>query len=116
MCVSNDKQDDVPAQNGIPQLTYKLVNTYPHDTSAFTEGLCWYKGKLYESTGPPDNLPHTKSYFGVVDTQNGIVKNKVELDRKKFSAKGLLLSTILFSRLPIKAEKDFYIMRELNRR
>jgi glutamine cyclotransferase len=31
--------------------TYTVVNTYPHNTSAFTEGLVFDKGVLYESTG-----------------------------------------------------------------
>ncbi|PSJ39980.1 glutaminyl-peptide cyclotransferase [Allosphingosinicella deserti] len=30
---------------------YKVVRTYPHDPAAFTEGLLWLDGKLYESTG-----------------------------------------------------------------
>ena len=31
--------------------TYHVVNTYPHDTGAFTEGLVFDDGVLYESTG-----------------------------------------------------------------
>lgn len=31
--------------------TYELVNTYPHDTSAYTQGLFFASGRLYESTG-----------------------------------------------------------------
>lgn len=31
--------------------TYKLINTYPHDPEAFTQGLEFYNGYLYESTG-----------------------------------------------------------------
>lgn len=30
---------------------YEIVNTYPHDTSAFTQGLLYRDGHLYESTG-----------------------------------------------------------------
>lgn len=30
---------------------YEIVNTYPHDTSAFTQGLFFDSGALYESTG-----------------------------------------------------------------
>lgn len=32
-------------------LSYSIINAYPHDTSSFTEGLEFYKGELYESTG-----------------------------------------------------------------
>jgi glutamine cyclotransferase len=34
-----------------PQLSFKVTATYPHDTAAFTEGLFWADGALYESTG-----------------------------------------------------------------
>ena len=35
----------------IPVDGYKIVRTYPHDTSAYTEGLFYKDGFLYESTG-----------------------------------------------------------------
>lgn len=35
----------------IPVYTYKVVHTYPHDPNAFTEGLFYLNGYLYESTG-----------------------------------------------------------------
>ena len=39
------------ATPGPLHYTYRIVNTYPHDTSAFTEGLLYDGGSLYESTG-----------------------------------------------------------------
>ena len=33
------------------QLRIQVVKTYPHDRSAFTQGLLLHAGKLYESTG-----------------------------------------------------------------
>jgi glutamine cyclotransferase len=38
--------DIVPKRNG-----YKVINTYPHDREAFTQGLVYDKGVLYEGTG-----------------------------------------------------------------
>lgn len=35
----------------IPVYTYKVVHIYPHDPNAFTEGLFYLDGYLYESTG-----------------------------------------------------------------
>ncbi|WP_052354887.1 glutaminyl-peptide cyclotransferase [Candidatus Protochlamydia sp. R18] len=32
-------------------LNLVIVQTYPHDTNAFTQGLVFYQNKLYESTG-----------------------------------------------------------------
>ena len=33
------------------QYTYQIVNVYPHDENAFTQGLIFEDGFLYESTG-----------------------------------------------------------------
>ena len=34
-----------------PVYGYKIVNTYPHDRNAFTQGLVFDDGFLYEGTG-----------------------------------------------------------------
>ena len=34
-----------------PTYTYQIINTYPHDPSAFTQGLVLHDGALYEGTG-----------------------------------------------------------------
>lgn len=41
----------VVAQESVPTLTVEVVNVYPHDATAFTQGLLYYEGLLYESTG-----------------------------------------------------------------
>ena len=38
-------------QAATPVYGYRIVHTYPHDQTAFTEGLFWQDGYLYESTG-----------------------------------------------------------------
>ena len=35
----------------MPVLTARIVARYPHDATAFTQGLLWRDGALYESTG-----------------------------------------------------------------
>ena len=35
----------------VPVLTARIVARHPHDAGAFTEGLIWRDGALYESTG-----------------------------------------------------------------
>lgn len=35
----------------VAHYTYSIVHTYPHDPNAFTEGLVYANGFLYESTG-----------------------------------------------------------------
>lgn len=34
-----------------PLYTYKIINTYPHDRNAYTQGLVFENGILYEGTG-----------------------------------------------------------------
>ncbi|SDB18440.1 Glutamine cyclotransferase [Desulfonatronum thiosulfatophilum] len=41
-------RQDFPAPR---QETYRVINTYPHDPKAFTQGLFFHEGRLYESTG-----------------------------------------------------------------
>lgn len=39
-----------PEQSAEP-LTVRVHRTFPHEVTAFTQGLLWWRGKLYESTG-----------------------------------------------------------------
>ncbi len=34
-----------------PEYTFKIVRAFPHDSTAFTQGLAWRGGFLYEGTG-----------------------------------------------------------------
>jgi glutaminyl-peptide cyclotransferase len=36
---------------GAPEYTYQIVRVYPHDTMAYTQGLVYWNGFLYEGTG-----------------------------------------------------------------
>lgn len=36
---------------GIPHIKPRIVSILPHDDQAFTQGLAWHDGSLYESTG-----------------------------------------------------------------
>ena len=35
----------------VPVYTYRIINSYPHDPNAFTQGLVFDNGNLYEGTG-----------------------------------------------------------------
>jgi len=41
----------LPVHAATPVYGYRVVHVYPHDTSAYTEGLFYKDGYLYESTG-----------------------------------------------------------------
>ena len=57
--------------------TYKIIQTYPHDTNAFTEGLVFDNGNLYESTGESSSLRR-------VDLTSGNVLQQVNLPAEYF--------------------------------
>ncbi len=61
------------------RLSLRVVAAYPHDPEAFTQGLLWHAGKLYESTGL-----RGRSTLRRVDLQTGRVEQRVALDGKIF--------------------------------
>ena len=49
--------------SGVPEYTYQIVKSYPHDRTAYTEGLVFHDGFLYESTGMNDQSSLRKVKF-----------------------------------------------------
>src|SRR5580693_4979196 len=43
--------DGPPTPERLPVYGYRVVRTYPHDSKAFTQGLEYVDGYLYEGTG-----------------------------------------------------------------
>ncbi len=70
-------------------INYGVVRSHAHDTTAFTEGLIFYGGKLYESTGSPEELEQTRSLVREVDLRTGQITKKLELDRNKYFGEGI---------------------------
>jgi glutamine cyclotransferase len=67
-----------------PQLwKYEIVNTYPHDIKAYTQGLEFYEGILYESTGNGEGAgtgTKGKSSVRKLDYKTGKIIKIKELD------------------------------------
>jgi glutamine cyclotransferase len=79
-------QGEVNQQQAIPvssAISYTVLNAFPHDTAAFTQGLEYYKGQLLESTGLTG-----RSSLRAVDISSGKVTSKINLDQNIF-AEGL---------------------------
>lgn len=74
----------------IPEIKFTVENQYPHDTNSFTEGFLFHDDKLFESTGATDNLPQTRSLFGIVDLKTGKIDVKAELDRAIYFGEGIV--------------------------
>ena len=60
-------------------LQYKIINTYPHDPTSFTEGLEFFRDTLYESTGL-----NGKSYLRKYDYKSGKIYNQIDLEQQYF--------------------------------
>ncbi|HEY8682733.1 MAG TPA: glutaminyl-peptide cyclotransferase [Rhodanobacter sp.] len=67
------------AQAAIPVYGYKVVHTYPHDISAYTEGLFYKDGYLYESTGEAG-----ESTLRKVELKTGAVVQRFALSPQYF--------------------------------
>jgi glutaminyl-peptide cyclotransferase len=67
------------AQISAPTDTYQVVRTYPHDPNAFTQGLIYVDGHLYESTGL-----NGRSALRLLDLATGNVLQKHDLAHEFF--------------------------------
>jgi len=76
-------KDAVPNEPSAPMSAPALVRSYPHDPTAFTQGLVWNDGELLESTGRQG-----ESSLRRVRLETGEVLQKIDLDRRYF-AEGL---------------------------
>lgn len=63
----------------VPTFSYRVVNIYPHDPTAFTEGLQYIDGQLYESTGLNGH-----SELRRVDLASGAVQQRCALPEQAF--------------------------------
>ncbi|MDH3202263.1 MAG: glutaminyl-peptide cyclotransferase [Myxococcales bacterium] len=63
----------------IEALRTRVLKRYPHDTKAFTQGLIWHDGFVYESTGQ-----YGKSSLRRVRLDDGKVLSERKLDRELF--------------------------------
>src|SRR6185503_6916222 len=74
-CKPKDKQV-------IPPIDHTIIETIPHDTSFYTQGLTFYKGELYEGTGDPRH--DGQSRLMKIDLKTGKALKKISLSDKYF--------------------------------
>ncbi|MDX9930703.1 MAG: glutaminyl-peptide cyclotransferase [Bacteroidales bacterium] len=92
---------------------YRVVNTYPHDSKAFTQGLFYSDGFLYEGTGQ-----QTGSTLREVDLRTGKVLRLLNLQSDLFGEgitlyKGRIFQVTWQSKVGFVYEKETF--RQLNR-
>ena len=69
----------------VPVYTYEVKNSYPHDRAAFTQGLVFREGLLWESTGQ-----YGSSSLRQVELKTGRVLKSVPVARE-FFAEGMTI-------------------------
>jgi glutamine cyclotransferase len=96
-------------QDGIAKVTrteYEVVGKYPHDPEAYTQGLVWYKGGFYESTGL-----YGRSSLRRVEFPSGKILRSIHMAPNIF-AEGLALVDGNLVQLTWKSGKGFVYDRE----
>lgn len=83
---TNKAPENTNANTAAPvKYGYEIVHIYPHDPGAFTQGLVFINGKLYEGTGQEG-----RSSLREVDLETGHVLKKVDVPEPYF-AEGIAL-------------------------
>ncbi|HJU92622.1 MAG TPA: glutaminyl-peptide cyclotransferase [Pyrinomonadaceae bacterium] len=80
-CGNGDNTNTAPASNApIPKYGYQIVNIFPHDSNAFTQGLILSDGKLLESTGQEGS-----SSLRSVELESGKILKKIDVPSPYFA-------------------------------
>lgn len=79
------------SQAQVRQYSYKVVKEYPHDVAAYTQGLFFHGGKLYETTGQ-----YGTSTIRTVDLATGKPVVEKKLNRKYFGEGSVILGKDLY--------------------
>jgi glutamine cyclotransferase len=83
---NGDRVTPAPTANAVvPKYGYQILNIWPHDSNAFTQGLILADGKLLESTGQEG-----RSSLRSVELETGKVLKKVDVPVPYF-AEGITL-------------------------
>lgn len=88
-CTGTDKdpyQDDSVKSVPTPVIGYTIIAEYPHDTSAYTQGLEFYNGKLYEGTGDFET-----SSLRVTNAKTGKVEKKLMMGTDSIFGEGITI-------------------------
>ncbi len=85
--------DEAPV-NSVPApspVNYSVLNVYPHDTLAFTQGLVFYNNQMYEGTGQKK-----ASTLRKVDYKTGAVDKRIDIDPALFGEGITILNDTLY--------------------
>ena len=75
----------------VRQYKPEVVKEYPHDSKAYTQGLFFRDGQLYESTGQ-----YGQSSFRIVELETGKVLRKLDFGAKYFGEGSVMMGDKMY--------------------
>lgn len=100
-CADKTMSIGASAAKPVPVYTYKVTHVYPHDPTAFTQGLIFKDGVLWESTGL-----NGRSTLRKVELATGRVLKKIDVPQQYF-AEGMTVFHNRVYQLTWQAQKGF---------
>jgi glutamine cyclotransferase len=86
---TENPDNSLPVASSVPLINFSVMNVYPHDTTYFTEGLEFYKGQLFESSGGDNEASPFPSAVGILNLKTGKVDTKIQLDKELYFGEGI---------------------------
>src|SRR5262245_4381191 len=74
-----------------PEYTFEVVNRFPHDSTAFTQGFAYHGGYFYEGTGR-----NGKSSLRQIRPETGEIVRRVDLPQEFFGEGIAVLGNQIF--------------------
>jgi glutaminyl-peptide cyclotransferase len=85
--VEDPDTPEVPTvSSSVKVIPYTIISQYPHDTASYTQGLEFYKGKLYESGG---DFKNSLLQFG--DAKTGKIDKTHKMGTDKIFGEGITI-------------------------
>lgn len=89
--VAINSGNKIYAQSYVPTFKVKVLETFPHDRNAYTQGLFFHKNQMYESCGQ-----YGSSSFRKVDFKTGKVLKKITYPKQYFIEGSVVVNEKLF--------------------
>ncbi len=99
---SDDRADSASTIPAPQPVTFSIDAVYPHDPGAFTQGLQFYNGKLYEGTGE-----YEESTLRIVDPKTGKVEKKYLIPDTTIFGEGITIFKNKIYQLTWQSKKIF---------
>ena len=109
LCALSLSACSASAQN-VKTYGFKVEETLPHDVAAYTQGLFFHEGELYESAGQ-----YGESNFRKVELKTGRVQKRINFESRYFAEGACVLNGRLYVLTWQEKECFVYDMKTWNR-